>query len=157
MPGRCRCRRVRATRKDVPRHARPPTSQSAASSCRTQPGPIPASASTHLYGRGALSASDGPPSFDAAWGRGTSSRAEDRSPQFTPWALERFAGLLEAVENQVEPVGKLVAIVVAGLEDVLDREFGEMGKLVGAHLRHHHSRHLGRLLLRLAKRQGGLL
>ena len=62
----------------------------------------------------------------------------------------RVAGASEAVEDQVEPERELVAIVVAGLEDVLDGELGEVGVLVGGDLRHHHLRHLDRLLLGVA-------
>jgi NADPH:quinone reductase-like Zn-dependent oxidoreductase len=44
------------------------------------------------------------------------------------------AGPLEAVEDQVEPEGELVAVVVAGLQDVLDGQLGEVGVLVGLRL-----------------------
>src|ERR1022692_3989304 len=64
---------------------------------------------------------------------------------------------LEAVEDQVEPERELVAVVVAGLEDVLDGELGEVGVLVRGHLRHHHFRYLRCLLFRIAHGQGRLL
>ena len=67
------------------------------------------------------------------------------------------AGSLEAVEDQVDAEPELVAVVVAGLEDVPDGELGEVGELVRRHLRHHRLRHLGRLLFGLAHGQRGLL
>jgi hypothetical protein len=36
--------------------------------------------------------------------------------------------------SQPEPEGEPLAVVVAGLQDVLDREFGEVGELVGGEL-----------------------
>ena len=45
--------------------------------------------------------------------------------------LDRVAGPFEAVEDQVEPERELVAVVVAGLQDVFEGQFGEMRVLVG--------------------------
>ena len=41
------------------------------------------------------------------------------------------AGPFEAVEDQVEPEPELVAVVIAGPQDVLGRQFGEVGVLLG--------------------------
>jgi hypothetical protein len=41
------------------------------------------------------------------------------------------AGPFEAVEDQVEPELELVAIVIAGLQDVLGRQLSEVGVLPG--------------------------
>jgi hypothetical protein len=41
--------------------------------------------------------------------------------------LGRAAGALEAVEDQVEPELVLVAVVVAGLQDVLECQLSEVG------------------------------
>ena len=45
--------------------------------------------------------------------------------------LGRAGGALEAIEDQVEPELVLVAVVVAGLQDVLECQLGEVGVLVG--------------------------
>ena len=45
--------------------------------------------------------------------------------------LGRAAGALEAVEDQVEPEFELIAVVVAGLQDVLEGQLGEVGVLAG--------------------------
>ena len=55
-------------------------------------------------------------------------------------------GPLEAVEDEVEPELVLVAVVVAGLEDVLDGQLGEVRVLVGGNLRQDRLGQLGRLL-----------
>ena len=43
----------------------------------------------------------------------------------------RCAGPFEAVEDQVEPEPELVAVVIARPQDVLDRQLGEVGVLLG--------------------------
>jgi hypothetical protein len=70
--------------------------------------------------------------------------------------LGRVEGSFKAVEDQVEPVLEFVGVVVAGLEDVLDGQLGEVGVLAGGELRHDCLRDLG-CLLRGVERQAGLL
>ena len=52
----------------------------------------------------------------------------------------------DSVEDQIEPEFELVAVVVAGLEDVLEGQLGEVGVLVGGEPAHDRLGHLGRLL-----------
>src|SRR5260221_1376121 len=48
-----------------------------------------------------------------------------------------LAGTFEAIEDQIEPEPVLVAVVVAGREDVLERELGEVRVLVSGEPRQH--------------------
>src|ERR1019366_3776989 len=52
------------------------------------------------------------------------------------------AGLLEAVEDQVQPELELVAVVIARLQDVLGRQLGEVGESLGGELREEGPGHL---------------
>ena len=75
---RCRAGRGKARRRTARRRPYgPPASPPAASSFRTRPAPIPTSAPTQPHGSGTRSASDGPPNWVAAWGRGAWSPATD--------------------------------------------------------------------------------
>jgi hypothetical protein len=58
----------------------------------------------------------------------------------------RAQGSVEAVEDEVEPVLVLAAVVVAGLEHVLEGELGEIRVLIGGELRQHGLGEFGSLL-----------
>ena len=69
-------------------------------------------------------------------GRGNGSSRDDRLPVRpaprgcrSGWA--GVPGPFEAVEDQVEPEFELIAAVVAGLQDVLEGQLGDVGVLVG--------------------------
>src|SRR5258708_11828909 len=96
-------------------------------------------------GRASLPAGSGPPAKSATSGR---SAGRPGWPGFSParpmsgsylagQASGPFAGSFEAVEDQVDPELVLIAVVVAGLEDVLDSELGEVRVLVSGEPRQH--------------------
>ena len=84
-----------------------------------------------------------------------SGRALDRFGAAVP-GRRSAEGPVEAVEDQVEPELVLVAVVVAGLQDVLDDDLGEVRVGAGRELGHDRLGHLGGLLRRV-ERQAGLL
>lgn len=67
----------------------------------------------------------------------------------TPWtgdAGSSGGGAGESVQDQSEPQVELVGIAVAGSEDVLGRQFGEVGVVLGEAVRHHRTEDLDELV-----------
>jgi len=70
--------------------------------------------------------------------------------------LGHVTGTFQAVEDQVEPELELATVVVAGLQDMLDGQLGEVGVFVGGEPRHDRPRQV-RGLLPALERQARLL